>query len=309
MGMSRKRRDGGERDRPSVPESGRGREARRELFARVRRSVLAIVIAPDSLDQLLEKSAAEAFAAVTVIGTGFVVDDSGTALTTRHVVQPWLEAAHAHQQRGGPLPPPPKIAISTPVQPTASGQAHWGFRIGIVSAIQSSETDDVAAIHFDPPPGQRLSSLALAEEPCEDGDEVVVCGFPFGRELPQDRSLGAVLVPAFAQGIVSGALAFPGEPAGRVGFQLDARVSGGGSGGPVVDIASGKVVGIVTDPGNRTPEGPARGPSGRGKESGSGGEFARAIYAHRAFSVIGDLRQTLAGQQAGAEPGRSGQRS
>ena len=300
--MSRRRRDrrddgGQEQFAPPSGDSasGRGdRESRRALFARVRQSVVAIVSAPDQLATAAPGSPLS-IASLTVVGTGFVIDDTGTALTAKRVIQPWLDAVAVHKAGGGPLPSPPKVTIFAPGSAADAAGHQWGFLLGAVSSIQASSLDDLAAIQFRPPPGHRLVPLDVASQPCEDGDEIVVCGFPMGFRLSQDQSGAPALFPSFAQGIVSAA--FPGSDSpqspGTV-FQLDANISGGTSGAPVVDVVTGQVVGIVTEAvarhaGNTNPPRIIAG----GAELPTG--LARALHAHRALSIIADLRQTLAG--------------
>jgi S1-C subfamily serine protease len=300
--MSRKRRDrrddsGQEQFAPAIgvpAEFSGDREARRALFARVRRSVVAIVSAPDQLAQASPGSPL-AVASLTVVGTGFIIDGSGTALTAKRVIQPWLDAVALHKAGGGPLPSPPKVTISAPAGEMDAAGHQGGFLLGVVSSIQASSVDDLAAIQFGPPPGHQLVTLDVADLPCHDGDEIVVCGFPMGFKLSQDQSGAPALFPSFSQGIVSAAIPVSDSPAtpGAV-FQVDANVSGGTSGAPVVDVVTGLVVGIVTEAiarhaGNTSPPRTIAG----GSELPTG--FAQALHAHRALSVIADLRQTLAG--------------
>lgn len=179
--------------------------------------------------------------------------------------------------------------------PGSSGY-HPSFLLGVVSAIQASSVDDLAAIHFSPPPELKLPQLDLSDTPCEDGDEVVVCGFPMGFELSLDQAGGAALFPAFSQGIVSAAAPLKDSPANPGAlFQLDAGVSGGTSGGPVVDLLTGNVVGILTEAVGRhsSNTNPPRAIAGGSSEPPTG--LSRALHAHRALSIIADLRQTLAG--------------
>jgi S1-C subfamily serine protease len=268
------------------------RSSRRELFARIRQSVVAVVSASDQL--------AIGPALLSVLGSAFVIDKTGTALTTKRVIQPWLEAAAAHaalKGKGSPLPPQPKVLIAALIPSPKSGGLHLSFLLGVVSAIQASSVDDLAAIHFRPPPDHHLTPLALSDHACEDGDEVVVCGFPMGFELSLDQAGGAALFPAFSQGIVSAAARLedsPGNPGAL--FQLDAGISGGTSGGPVVDLQSGNVVGVLTEAvGRHTPPNanPPRIIAGGSSEPPTG--LSRALHAHRALSIIADLRQTLTG--------------
>ena len=300
--MSRKRRDrrddgGQEQFAPPAGDPGpgpRNREARRALFARVRRSVIAIVSAPDQLAPA-SPGPPLSFASLTVVGTGFVIDSSGTALTAKRVIQPWLDAVAVHKAGGGPLPSPPKVTIAAPAGSPDEAGHQWGFLLGAVSSIQASSVDDLAAIQFRPPPGHQLVPLDVASLPCQDGDEIVVCGFPMGFKLSQDQSGAPALFPSFAQGIVSAAVPVADSPEspGAV-FQLDANISGGTSGAPVVDVVTGQVVGIVTEAvarhaGNTNPPRIIAG----GSELPTG--LAQALHAHRALSIIADLRQTLAG--------------
>jgi S1-C subfamily serine protease len=274
----------------------------------VRRGTLAIASAPDDLGTAFEKSPQKPLAALSVVGTAFVVDPAGIAITAKHVIQPWLNAYVAHKAGKGLFPPRPKVAMLVPGQ-QAGDSFEWGFMIGSVTYIQTSNRLDIAALRFSPPPQQPLVPLPMAGSCCEDGDEVVTCGFPFGLELHQDQLGGLVLLPSFSQGIVSAALPYPRAPeAARTVFQLDAMMNGGNSGGPVVAIGTGEVVGIVTNAlqmvETKEPTDPT---SGSTQEVAVPTGLGRAVYIHQAQAVISELRKAVEARGGQAPLGRSDQ--
>jgi S1-C subfamily serine protease len=98
-----------------------------------------------------------------------------------------------------------------------------------VVASSPADEDDFAILRLTASPSLDHHVLHPSEElGTPRGKEVAIAGFPHG--------ISHLLVQ---KGIVSG-------PLEDYGFYLDVPVNGGNSGGPVVDMASGELVGIVT---------------------------------------------------------------
>ena len=78
----------------------------------------------------------------------------------------------------------------------------------------------------------------------EEGDEVCVCGFPYGSNL-HDAVSGVHI--SVCTGIISSIIPFAGVPEDYIqAFQLDILLNPGNSGGPVIHAKSGRVIGIAT---------------------------------------------------------------
>src|SRR5207253_2030042 len=114
---------------------------------------------------------------VSVIGTGFIVDERGLVMTAAHVLRPWQETFEAH----GVINEVPSVFILS--DPQFDGTA---FRSGYYSAplesLRLSNSHDVAVATIlmkgaGPQPPE-LHPLTFSAQPCVEGDEVAVCGFP-----------------------------------------------------------------------------------------------------------------------------------
>lgn len=163
---------------------------------------------------------------------GFVVDDGLHVLTNAHVVPPET---------------PERIDRSVAVQ-VWLGDDQWQLRSARL--LGRDLRNDLALLAID---GPAVPALKLAAHDAAEGTEIALMGFPIGNALGQ--------VHATHRGIVSAwtAIATPaGSPAGlsprtvrqlRDGafkvMQLDAIAYPGNSGGPVLDIETGEVVGVL----------------------------------------------------------------
>lgn len=163
---------------------------------------------------------------------GFAVTDGLHVLTNAHVV---------------PEETPGRIDRSIAVQ-VWLGDDQWQLRSATL--LGRDLRNDLALLAID---GPALPALKLAEQDAAEGTAIALMGFPIGNALGQ--------VHATHRGIVSAwtAIATPaGSPAGlnartvrqlrdgafRV-MQLDAIAYPGNSGGPVLDIETGEVVGVL----------------------------------------------------------------
>lgn len=163
---------------------------------------------------------------------GFAVADGLHVLTSAHVV---------------PEETPERIDRSVAVQ-VWLGDDQWQLRSARL--LGRDRRNDLALLSID---GPVLPSLKLAEQEAAEGTAIALMGFPIGNALGQ--------VLATHRGIVSAwtSIAMPaGNPAGlnpravrqlRAGsfkvMQLDAVAYPGNSGGPVLDVETGEVVGVL----------------------------------------------------------------
>jgi len=111
---------------------------------------------------------------------------------------------------------------------------------------------DIAVLNFD---GPALPPLALAaEDEIREGADVVLLGFPLGSALglfaAAHRGTIAAITPRIVPAMSSAGLrsksvqVMRGEPIQLL--QLDATTFPGNSGGPLIDLATGRVVGIIS---------------------------------------------------------------
>jgi S1-C subfamily serine protease len=272
-----------------------GTVSRRDLFARVRQSVVAIVDLPDDWAVNIP-AGQQPLASMRLIGSGFVIP-GGFVLTAKHVIQQFVDAFTAwNQTRQGPQPRQAKLLFSTTFTGSESNNITMQFAIAQTNGFSVANSYDMAALRIaPPPPGAPINvppPLTLATSPAEEGDDVAICGYPLGMALHQDLLGGVMLSPSFSRGIVGAVLPHPQAPLhNRTMLQIDAMINQGNSGGPVFDVRNGNVVGVVvskfdntvqTAPGQLLGgESVIRIPSG----------IARALPIHMAQLVIDSLRQ------------------
>ncbi len=159
-------------------------------------------------------------------GSGFVVSDTGLIVTNRHLVRDWeyntlppgttgritrIEAILPHQKR--------EDAVTAEV-----------YRLGADISV------DVAVLKIGSPNLSVVHGIEADVSHTNQGDEVVVIGYPLGLDMlktTNDITVG----PSLSTGVVS-----------RVGhdfIQLSLRAYHGNSGGPVLN-RRGEVIGILT---------------------------------------------------------------
>ena len=177
-----------------------------KAYAAVQRSVVRVRAIGDGLehDEYMQRSA----------GTGVVIMDNGTVLTSLHVV------AGASRV---------KVLFAEGLESEAK-------------IVGTQPENDLAVLKVDTLPDDLAAATMGSAKRLEPGDTVVAIGFPFG------------IGPSVSAGVVSGLNREFRSPAGeRLSnlIQFDAAVNPGSSGGPLVN-AAGEVIGIVTamlDPG------------------------------------------------------------
>lgn len=168
-------------------------------------------------------------------GTGFVVGNGNLVVTNMHVL-PDVEALAGAASR--------EIAVQV-----RSGVGTWSRRVA--SIVARDQSHDLVVLKFEGPSAQPLS-LAPKERATE-GAEVAIMGFPLGGALgfstvTHHGILAAItgisLPPPKASSL--NARAVRQIRAGTFDiYQLDATAYPGNSGGPVFDVRSGEVLGIL----------------------------------------------------------------
>lgn len=166
-------------------------------------------------------------------GTGFVVSDGRHVVTAAHVLPPL---------------PPGRVDRRLVIQ-------HWTAESGwVIREASVKRTDgprDLALLTIE---GPALPAVKLASKDAAEGSDVVLIGFPLGGALGFSHvshrgMVGAVTAIApqamNAQTLQPRALQQLRRGSFEV-LQLDATAYPGNSGGPVFDLASGEVVGVVS---------------------------------------------------------------
>jgi len=157
-------------------------------------------------------------------GSGFVVSESGLIITNRHLVRDWENPAFVGMS--GRIT---KIEVVLPHQTREDALPAEIYKLA------QPNSADVAILKFSSP-GAVVHKIEPDINNINQGDEVVVIGYPLGLDL-LERTKDERIDPSLSTGIVS-----------RVGqdfIQLNLRAYHGNSGGPVLN-RKGSVIGILT---------------------------------------------------------------
>lgn len=165
-------------------------------------------------------------------GTGFVVGDGRTVLTNAHV-----------------LPPenPERIDRSIAVQVWSPGGT-WQMRDA--KLLSRDAFRDLALLRID---GPAIKPLKLASTPTREGTAIALIGFPLGNALGFSHVTHRGIVASRTQ-VAAAASNFQALNERAVHqirqgnfdiLQLDANAYPGNSGGPVLDLETGEVVGVL----------------------------------------------------------------
>jgi S1-C subfamily serine protease len=196
-----------------------------ELIAAAKPSVVAVgVFSPTSSPRFSFR------------GSGFVVGAGNLVVTNAHVLPEVIPPGGAEGS----------LVVVVPTQGGGSATAGRGATL-----LGLDREHDLALLRVD---GAPIPALALAEEPrAREGAAVAIIGFPIGGALG--------FTPVTHRGIISSitAIALPAPGAQSLNaqainrlrqgsfdiYQLDATAYPGNSGGPVLDVESGKVIAVI----------------------------------------------------------------
>lgn len=166
-------------------------------------------------------------------GTGFVVGDGHQVITNFHVLPGADDLGFGNELR---------VRV-------VSGEAAPSERVATLLA--TDRVRDLAVLRID---GTRLPTLPLGPaDLVAEGTSVALIGFPIGAVLGMvpvtHRGIVAAITPALLPPPDARLLTGRGALALRQGpstiYQLDATAYPGNSGGPLLDIRSGEVIGVV----------------------------------------------------------------
>jgi serine protease Do len=188
----------------------------------------------------------------TFRGSGFVVGDGRTVVSAAHVL-PGPEDVDALARLNVLIAPPSALRDSGTGAGERPGAPMPGAREArALKIVAIDRVHDVALLRFDA--GAALPPLVLADaETAREGDAVALIGFPVGGVLG--------FAPVTHTGIVASltTIALPAPTAGQLDaravarlrdgnfgvLQLDAVAYPGNSGGPLLDVTTGRVIGVM----------------------------------------------------------------
>lgn len=165
-------------------------------------------------------------------GTGFAVGNGNLIATNAHVL---------------PESPDPAGNETVVIRIPTNGGEPQQRNAKVVAADRSH---DLALLRIDGPP---LPALSLQASDVREGQELVFMGFPIGAVLGMSpvthRAMISAITPIAIPGATSQQLNEKVIRRLRSGtfdiYQLDGTAYPGNSGGPLLEVESGKVVGIV----------------------------------------------------------------
>ena len=105
------------------------------------------------------------------------------------------------------------------------------------SVVAIDEKIDLAILDVDSM--GRFSTELEVEKPSQLGKDIIILGFPFGARMSDDVSEMSV---SFTRGYISSLQ----TRNGRKEALLDISAKAGNSGSPVIDVHSGKVIGVLS---------------------------------------------------------------
>ncbi len=170
-------------------------------------------------------------------GSGFVFTPYGHVLTNHHVV-----SGDSFEARLGNREVRTRLSVER-IEVLLRSPDPDSPPLSLPATVEVSDPQlDLAILSI---AGASLPYLALGDsDAATPGEDVMVYGFPFGREVEVGREEASGVVPAVSvsRGTVS---AVRGDATGTTAFlQTSATVNPGNSGGPMVD-AEGFVLGVV----------------------------------------------------------------
>lgn len=158
---------------------------------------------------------------VEFLGTGFLASDKGYILTCSHIINP-SDSLMALK--------PPALNEFNPMTITQV----IGMRLTLV---QNNPASDVALLKLtDNQPVKIPSNLFGESSILECGTNVAAIGFPFGND--------GLHLQSITQGIISSKTISSNNV--KL-IQFDGMIHEGSSGGPLLDLESRKIIGIVTN--------------------------------------------------------------
>lgn len=171
--------------------------------------------------------------------SGFVVGDGLTVVTAAHALPGAGEAAA------------PAGAQRELVVQLWQGGTRWEQRSASVQAVARSS--DLALLRILGSPARPLT-LAPAEPAPAEGSDIALIGFPIGGLLGFSHVTHRGVLSAITQFVppqhsareLSAAAIRQLREAGATLYQLDAVAYPGNSGGPVFDVATGQVIGVLS---------------------------------------------------------------
>ena len=197
--------------------------ALRQIVSEIRQAVYAVLIEVENPPKPEDK--------LQVVGTAFAISADGLLMTANHVIN-----------RDQIKPAGPKLGSKDKI---LLAQVHPDGMIasllGPASVVSGSQQHDYALLKLPIAPGRIQKYLELDLGSRFEGEEVAICGYPLGsaRKNPENSSIAINLSLRVAAGIISSQRIDTGSKH----LDVDFPILPGNSGGPLFNVATGKVLG------------------------------------------------------------------
>ena len=156
---------------------------------------------------------------VEFVGTGFLCHGKGYVMTCAHTI--------SLTDKLGAVAPFP-VNEFNPV-------THEQVNVSDLTVVQFDSQHDVALLRFtNPPPLAVPDKILGSEDGVSVGTSVCYMGYPFGHSGLHSLKVSGSLISSKVVSAV-----------GTKQFQIDAMVHEGNSGGPLIELGTGQIIGIV----------------------------------------------------------------
>lgn len=168
---------------------------------------------------------------ITIIGSGFSVSEDGKILTVAHVYNQTPE-----EQRN-------ELKANVMIEKLSSGLKKYKWIP--IKLIEKNDKNDIAIFQLESYEGTLAKKLKLGDsDKVQVGDEAYFIGFPYAAPLINE-GFGITLIAN--KGIISNIKqdgVAEGNPRNLI--MVDAISNPGNSGSPLMDVTSGKVIGMMS---------------------------------------------------------------
>lgn len=187
---------------------------------------------------------------LNISGTGFNVDPDGLVVTCRHVVEPYVQAENPNilqEIKESKNPVKTNVLRPSVMFYFKIDEDHWAAIQKAVLNIQIDSKEDIALLSLIPGdfrPGYQKNYpfISFDSDRILEGQEIVTVGFPLGDSLHKEFG-GATY--SFHFGHIGAVAPFPSKTVPPDKLQLDILTNHGNSGGPVIKLSNGRVVGML----------------------------------------------------------------
>lgn len=196
-------------------------------------NVLARLQAATVAIALSERTATQA--QYEVLGSGFVVDRTGIVLTAAHVIEQAVECAQRERKK---IEVYGLAGIAVGYDSSGSATVVKAFAdlwFASVTHVTVSDSADIAAIRIRPEKAPPRGELELSVETLTFGNPVIAAGWP-QLDAEKEEQRGWLYSTAI------GTIIHAPQPPGHMHAVMATK--SGFSGGPVVDAATGSVIGV-----------------------------------------------------------------